>query len=341
MNIATIDCGTSNTRIFVVNEDANVHYRASVNVGVRDTAISGSSQTLKVGLSTLFERALRETQLQISDIHCILASGMISSEIGLAEIPHLWAPCTIDELASSLQPYTDAAVFPASVPVYFIRGIKNAYDAHAIRLQDIGLLDFMRGEETQMVGLMEDSRVKLPACAIVLSSHTKFIPMDAHGTILGSVTTLSGQLYQAILKETILGKSLQSDQVQDAHYFDAEIVENARKEIENSGFLRSLLLVRFQDTLLHAPLRERRLMAESLLAAEDMRALPSVEKIVGTACRNFILIGQPGRCRVYAHLLRRLMGKTACTVTAITDPAEIDALSIRGALTLAKRAGIL
>lgn len=341
MNIATIDCGTSNTRIYIVDENANLQFRASANVGVRDTATSGSSQNLKAGLRALFERALQETQLQASDIHCILASGMISSEIGLVEIPHLWAPCTIDELAGSLQPYADAAVFPASVPVNFIRGIKNRFDPHAVRLQDIGSLDFMRGEETQMVGLMKDSRFKLPACAIVLSSHTKFIPMDAHGTILGSVTTLSGQLYQAILKETILGKSLQTEGEEEGQYFDAELVENARRQIEDAGFLRSLLLVRFQDTLLHAPLRERRLMAESLLAAEDMRALPSVEKIVGTACRNYLLIGQPGRCGVYAHLLRSSLGGNACAVDVISEPAEIDALSIRGALTLAKKAGII
>ncbi|MHB8807651.1 MAG: 2-dehydro-3-deoxygalactonokinase [Anaerolineaceae bacterium] len=341
MNIVTIDCGTTNSRIYVVDSNAHMLYRASIKVGVRDTAISGSNKALKEALRTLFERALQETKLQVSDICCILSSGMISSEIGLLEVPHLWAPCNVDDLAHNLQPYVDPSVFPTSIPVYFIRGIKNAFDPNTICLHDIDSLDFMRGEETQTIGLLEDSKINLPCCIIVLSSHTKFISVDAQRTILGSVTTLSGQLYNAILKETIIGKSLQSEGMEDSDFFDAKIVESAKSEIERSGFLRGLLLVRFLDTLLHTPVRERHLMIESLIAAEDLHALSSVEKLTGQISRNFVLIGQAQRCRVYEYLLCHMPGNSNCSVHCITDPVEIDSLSIRGALTLAKKAGII
>jgi 2-dehydro-3-deoxygalactonokinase len=341
MNIAIIDCGTTNSRIYIVDSRAHVLYRASIKVGVRDMAISGNNKALKDGLRRLFEHALQETNLQVSDIHCILSSGMISSEIGLLEVPHLWAPCSVDDLARNLQPYVDPSVFPASIPVYFIRGIKNAFDPKTICLRDIDSLDFMRGEETQIVGLLEDSKINLPFCVVVLSSHTKFIPVDAQCTILGSVTTLSGQLYEAILKETIIGKSLLPEGMGDSDFFDAEIVESARNEIEKSGLLRGLLLVRFFDTLLHTSVHERHLLAESLLAAEDMRALPSVEKLAGQLGRNFVLIGQAQRCRVYEYLLRHMPGNSPYIVHTIADPIEIDSLSIRGALALAKKAGII
>ena len=341
MNIITIDCGTTNSRIYVVDSNANVLYRASIKVGVRDTVISGSNIALKEALHTLFERALQETKLNVTDICCVLSSGMISSEIGLQEIPHLWSPCNADDLAHNLQPYVDSSVFPPSIPVFFIRGIKNVFDPKTIRLHDIDSLDFMRGEETQIVGLLEDFKISLPCCVIVLSSHTKFISVNAQRTILGSVTTLSGQLYEAIMKETIIGKSLQSEGMEDSNFFDDKIVESAQNEIEKSGFLRGLLHIRFLDTLLHTSVCERHLFAESLLAAEDLHALSSVEKIAGYIGSNFILIGHAQRCRVYDYLLRHMPGNSNCSVHCITDPIEIDLLSIRGALTLAKKAGII
>jgi 2-dehydro-3-deoxygalactonokinase len=341
MNIITIDCGTTNSRISVVDSKARLLYHASARVGVRDTAISGSNKTLKEALRSLFEQALYETKFQISDIHCILSSGMISSEIGLQEVPHLWAPCSMDALAGNLHPYVDSTIFPASIPVYFIRGIKNAFDPASVQLQDLNTLDFMRGEETQIAGLLENSKVPVPCCVIVLSSHTKFIAVDAQRTILGSATTLSGQLYDALLKETIIGKSLSAEAEEDGDFFDTRIAEIAKNEIETSGFLRGLLLVRFMDTLLQAPLRERRLLIESLIAAEDLCTLPSFERLVGQTNQSFILIGQPQRCRVYEYLLQQILGHSHCSVQCVTEPDEIDMLSVRGALVIAKKAGII
>lgn len=341
MNIIIIDCGTTNSRIYIVDSNVHVLYRASMRVGVRDVAVSGSKKVLEEALHALFEQALGETGLRIPDIHCILSSGMISSEIGLQEIPHLWAPCALDDLSSNLQLFCDPSVFPASIPVYFIRGIKNAFDPASLHLQDLDTLDFMRGEETQIAGLLENPGVQVPCCVIVLSSHTKFIVLDAQRTILGSATTLSGQLYDALLKETIVGKSLPEGREEDRDFFDARIVDIAQNEIKRSGFLRGLLLVRFMDTLLQAPLCERHLLIESLIAAEDLRALPSFEKLVGQVGQNFILIGQPQRCRVYEYLLRQMCAHPHCSVRCITQPEEIDMLSIRGALAIAKRAGIL
>ena len=87
MYIATLDCGTTNTRLYIVDENANVLTRTSQKVGVRDTAISGSNQVLKDGIRDVFQRAVAEAGISPSDIRCILSSGMITSELGLVEIP--------------------------------------------------------------------------------------------------------------------------------------------------------------------------------------------------------------------------------------------------------------
>jgi len=44
MYLATIDCGTTNSRVYIVDENGKVLTRFSEKVGVRDTAIHGSNQ---------------------------------------------------------------------------------------------------------------------------------------------------------------------------------------------------------------------------------------------------------------------------------------------------------
>ena len=337
MRIATIDCGTTNSRVYVVDESGKVLGRASRKVGVRDTAISGNNQALKEGLRDAFKDALIESGTRENEIRCILSSGMITSELGLMEIPHMWAPCSVDALAAHTQLVSGLDVFPNAIPVYFVPGIKNPYSSTST-MSDVQTLDFMRGEETQMAGLLAASAIPLPGIVVILSSHTKFTPLDENGRILGSVTTLSGQLYEAIIRETFVGKSVRSeDDFDDGDYFNPAVVDVACECIESSGLLRSLMFPRFLDTLLHVPWYDRRLFAESLLAAEDMRALPQAKAMSRSTGMAYVLVGLKRRCRIYEHLLRKDAGATG-SICAITDEAEIDQLSIKGVISIAKKA---
>jgi 2-dehydro-3-deoxygalactonokinase len=341
MYIATIDCGTTNTRVYIVDEKGNIVKRASKKIGVRDTAITGSNKALKEGIREVFYQALNEADIRESEIRCILSSGMITSEIGLVEIPHLWAPCNIKALAENLTPYHDD-IFPPSIPFYFVRGIKNYFDPQTIGMEQVGTLDFMRGEEAQVAGLLEEPGIDLPSVVIILSSHTKFIAVDQDQNILGSVTTLSGQLYEAMLTETFVGKSVRSeDDFDDTDYFKPAVVDNAYSQIKQSGFLRSLMYVRFLDTLVHTPWYDRKLFAESLLASEDMEALHQVKDLTGLTSPSFILIGKTRRCRIYEHLLKHINNERALKITTIDDETKIDRLSILGVISLARKANIL
>ena len=211
MYFAIIDCGTTNSRVYIVNEKAEILGKATKKVGVKDTAINGNNEVLKRELKNTFFTALDDANMKLSDIKFIISSGMITSEIGLVEIPHIWAPANFSELAKNIKKIQDTSIFPVNIPIYFIRGIKNKYDIQNATIENVDKLDFMRGEETQIAGLLSIYNLKFPLTVIVLSSHTKFIPLDKDKNILGSITTVSGQVYEAILKETFVGKSIRSD----------------------------------------------------------------------------------------------------------------------------------
>jgi 2-dehydro-3-deoxygalactonokinase len=265
---------------------------------------------------------------------------MITSEIGLKEIPHLWAPAGIEELAASVEPVRDPAVFPVEVEVVFIRGIKNPYPPDAT-YRDIRRIDFMRGEETQVVGLLTHPDLPSPPfTAVVLSSHTKYIPVRGDSRIAGSITTLSGQVFEAIRQGTSIGKSVEAPECEEEGDLDQGIVDTAYDAVAEAGFLRTLLMPRFLEVLLHVPAPARRLFLEAAIAAEDLRALRDFSLLGYQEDAPFILIGPDRRCRIFAHLLARYGGREP-RIHQIIRSDDIDRLAINGAIAIAQRAGYL
>ncbi|MFW6274600.1 MAG: 2-dehydro-3-deoxygalactonokinase [Spirochaetota bacterium] len=341
MYIATIDCGTTNSRVYIVNEAGNVLGKASKKVGVKDTAATGSTETLKSGLQQAYYTAVEQAGLQSEDIEFIISSGMITSEIGLRELPHLWAPAGMQALADNITKVHDTSIFPIDKPVYFVRGVKNRYDPKTTTKTEAHYLDFMRGEETQVAGILSSYSLNLPTTVIVLSSHMKCIPITAEEKIAGSLTTVSGQVYEAILKETFIGKSVRAqDNFNDKTYFDNELVNFAYDITQSAGFLRALLLPRFYDTLLKTEWYERKLFVESVIAAEDSKALSQFSEMKFPTNSSYLFIGSEHRCNIYEYLFREKL-QIQTDIKKITTEDEISSLSIKGALFLAQKAGLL
>ena len=99
---AVIDCGTTNTRIYIVDRNRKIVACGSRKVGVRDTSITGSRDALRQGITELFFGILSEHGIKDEEVEFAVASGMITSEIGLIEIPHLVAPAGLSDLSQGL-----------------------------------------------------------------------------------------------------------------------------------------------------------------------------------------------------------------------------------------------
>ncbi len=341
MPFATIDSGTTNSRVYILDEAHQVIAKGVKKVGVRDTAIHGSNRILKEGLKEVFEQTVADAGLTMGDITFAITSGMITSEIGLLEIPHLWAPVSVKDLAENLVPIRDDDVFPVKVPLIFIRGIKNRYPENAT-YRDIRKVDFMRGEEAQAVGLIAAYQdLTFPLTAMILSSHTKYISIDAERRIIGCLTTVSGQLYEAVRTGTSVGKSIvppNGDKMEE--YFDSEVIDSAYDSVINAGFVRTLLMPRFLEVLLKAPWYVRRLFIEAAIAAEDLKTRNDFPIVDFPHNTDFVLIGQKRRCRIFNYLLRKYCGITG-DIREIFEEDQVDMLSIQGAIHIAELAGYL
>ena len=64
---AVIDCGTTMTRIYIVDENQQIIASGRKKVGVRDTSITGSRDTLRSGVTELFFEVLEENRLSAEE----------------------------------------------------------------------------------------------------------------------------------------------------------------------------------------------------------------------------------------------------------------------------------
>lgn len=186
-NYITVDGGTTNTRISLVSNNTVID-TLKLSVGAR--AGIGESDALRLALKSGIAELLSRNGKCEDDILKILASGMITSELGLVALPHLVTPAGIRELHATMHEELFSDV--SKIPFVFVRGVKTRGD----RLDSV---DMMRGEETELVGIFSGEGVY-----ILPGSHSKIIQVDAQGRITDFKTMLTGEMIYAIAESTIL-----------------------------------------------------------------------------------------------------------------------------------------
>ncbi|MGE4485133.1 MAG: 2-dehydro-3-deoxygalactonokinase [Oscillospiraceae bacterium] len=331
---AVIDCGTTYTRIFIVNGRKEVIASGRKKIGVRDTAITGSRDRLHSGLKDLFYQILRDNCISDKDVGFAIASGMITSEIGLLELPHLVAPVGLEELSEHIEKVTDQNVLPIDRPVYFVRGVRNDYGENA-RAEKLREIDFMRGEEVQCMGVLARG-AEVPCSIVALSSHTKIMYINSDKKIAASNTTISGQFYEALRDSTSIGKSIIPVEGEEAGgYSHEELIEIAGDCVEKAGLGRTLLMPRFLQVLLKTNSRERGLFVNAAIASDDMKAFDEM-RTRGLSSDSYIFYGQKSRCEMYAYMLKKRYG-AYLKIRSIHEPDEIDALTVQGSIAVAMR----
>lgn len=181
----TVDGGTTNTRLYLIENGALIATRA-IPLGARANREGDGA------LARAMREAIAELQSLCKEkIARILSSGMITSEMGLCPLPHLPAPAGIAELHGAMHKTLLPEI--SEIPFVFMRGVK-------LTGKTLEGCDMMRGEETELMGIDagRDALVILPG------SHSKLIRTDVCGRISHFETLLTGEMMWALAKETIL-----------------------------------------------------------------------------------------------------------------------------------------
>ena len=139
--------------------------QSRAGVGIRDSARDGSSERLRAALKELIAEvceSARALELDFSPV-LVAAAGMITSALGLCEVPHLEAPVGKSGLARGLKLFQFETVC-GDLPVFLVPGVRCGEPPTGP--SQIGQCDVMRGEETLCLGLMELGLATLPSVVI-------------------------------------------------------------------------------------------------------------------------------------------------------------------------------
>ncbi|MEH7493823.1 2-dehydro-3-deoxygalactonokinase [Neobacillus niacini] len=240
MYIITIDSGTTNSRIRLIkNKQNTVIDVIKKPVGVRNTAIDGTMDVLKNGIAEGLQEIIHRNKLQVKDIQYIVATGMITSNLGLHEVKHIEGPCELEEFAKASSVQIFESFF--NIPCIFVPGMKNRIEDYPGNLlENIDLYDVMRGEEVETFGLLHQLGLKGKGMILLPGSHTKFVFVN-NRQIESCYSTLCGELLFTVSRNTILSSSLNKELVTG---IEREYLIEGCKSSKKFGLTRSLYHVR-------------------------------------------------------------------------------------------------
>lgn len=169
----TVDGGTSNTRIRLISDKSIIaEKKAEIGAGSKNNRLL--SQIVHNGI----EDIIKEYGCEKGDISAIIAGGMITSECGIYNVPHINAPVGIKELADGIKKVVLDNI--SEIPISFIPGVKKL-------TRNLSETDMMRGEECEFFGISKLLNIENGALVILPGSHTKIISSDDKGRIEGGI----------------------------------------------------------------------------------------------------------------------------------------------------------
>jgi len=236
-------------------------------IGIRDSARNGTG-AIRRALRELIAKTRDEAEQKAKACapHYIAAAGMIGSNLGLAEVPHIQPPAGIDELTAAAQWHHFSDV--TELPFLLVPGVRSG--PPTATAASINKVDVIRGEETLCAGLVALQLVKPPCTVLNLGSHWKAIQLDATGKITSSVTSLSGELLHVVQSHTVLADSLEKERPQE---LAAKWIEAGMEEQRRSGLARALFCARLLDLAHQGGPEDRLAFAVGAFIASDLDAL--------------------------------------------------------------------
>jgi 2-dehydro-3-deoxygalactonokinase len=324
-----LDGGTSTTRARLVEGDRVIAV-ARRAVGVRDAVRGDGRGALAAAAREAIDEVLRAAGGPGPDL--IVASGMLSSEVGLAAVPHVIAPAGPDELARGVVACEIPEV--ADRPILFVPGVRTP---PAEGPDGWAEADVMRGEECETLGALHllfppssSPDPPSPTRAFVWpGSHTKLVEVDGEGRIVRSQTTLAGELTQALARHTLLAASLPEALPEEP---DPEALEAGARLVAREGLGRAAFLVRVAALSGALDPPRRASFWVGAVVADDVAHLARHPILHGRRCEVWVGGRQPQRS-LYARWLAPRHGGPV----AALDGDHAEGAAAVGAVTVARR----
>ena len=327
--IITVDGGTSNTRTYLWTASGQVLTQRSQAIGAKTSAINGSNQAWKTAIHNMIESMLTECAVSDNDIQGIYMSGMLTSDLGILEVPHLTAPVCLKNYQEHLIRVHLPEVF--SKEIVLIPGIKNTL-SNSESLDSLRRFDIMRGEETETYALIEQYGAGQNTIYILPGSHNKYVFVDENSTILATSTTLSGELLNSIVNDTIVSSSVDHGFPTMEHY-NLEMIQYGCEMHRKEGIGRALFLTRLFDRFGKQSKYNLQNYVLGVVLESDLSALHNAALFEDTMNVRIVIHGNGA----FSHALYDLLKDDPAFHNIVLDNSEEIPIAAQGAYHLAMK----
>ncbi|MGQ7846117.1 2-dehydro-3-deoxygalactonokinase [Granulosicoccus sp. 3-233] len=239
---AGVDWGTSNLRVWVMSADDTPLHSLGSSAGMGTLQPDEFEPTLV---------ALLEPWLDAGRTLPVICCGMVGARQGWSDAGYLSTPVSRD----SRSPAHGVATHDDRISVAILPGVKQASPA-----------DVMRGEETQIAGLLHqtpafDGTVCLPG------THTKWARVES-GCISSFQTCMSGEMFALLSTQSVLRHSMQ-----DSQWSDDSFTRGVSDILANPASLSSqLFALRAENLINDVPGHELKSRLSGLLLGAELAA---------------------------------------------------------------------
>lgn len=283
-----VDWGSSSLRAWRLDDDGAILEQRRAGLGV-------------MNCDGRYTEVLAD-QIDGWDDERILLCGMIGSRGGWQEVPYVECPGGAREIAGGIVLIESGTAAFAGRDLRIVPGMIDRNSAPTA--------DVMRGEEAQIVGLLD--QLGDGAHAICLpGTHSKWV--QVHDRAIASIrTAMTGETYALFRKHSVLAKLMPADEPPfDAAAFD----DGLRRSGDAGGLLHHLFGVRTSGLLGQLSEAQAPSYLSGLLIGHEIRAQsPRPQRVH--------LIGNDRLLTVYAHALE------AFNIEARRHPEDLAAFGL-------------
>jgi 2-dehydro-3-deoxygalactonokinase len=267
--VIAVDWGTSSFRAYRVDAEGRIVDRRSAKRGILTVEAGDFAGVLDEEIGAWLEQ----------EAGAVFMSGMIGSRQGWKEVPYLACPVDLDAIADGC-----ADVAWRGGRVFIVPGL-------SCRDGD-GVPDVMRGEETQILGWIDELGRDAVVC--LPGTHSKYVRVRDR-RIIDFTTHMTGEVFGVLWRHSILGRLGDRETVEDEAAFDAGVDRSAHGQ----GLLHHLFGVRARGLFAEIPAAGLASYLSGLLIGHEIRAaaLSVRVAVIGAAdltrlyCRAFARCG--------------------------------------------------
>jgi 2-dehydro-3-deoxygalactonokinase len=268
------DWGTSHLRLFLCASDGQILERADA-AGAADAAGR---------FAAIFDALVAPWQQRRAPLPAVLC-GMVGSSIGWIDAPYVPCPAVPEHIAAACAALRDGAI-------HVVPGLSCR--------NRLGAPDFMRGEETQILGALNiDPTLRRAQRLLCLpGTHTKWVVLR-DGVIVEFLTAPTGELFALLRDHSVLvQRHGDADVASGAAAFEQALARSS--EVPQAQLLHRLFECRARALSGELTAQAAAAYLSGLLIASDI--VGAVRLLQASGCaRSVHLIGDPQLTQLYSQ----------------------------------------